>query len=286
MRSIVRLTLALLVWAGTPVWATEASRPERPPLVLAVHPYLPSSEIQQRFTPLAKYLGELMARPVVVRVGRDYDEHMTAIGTNAVDIAFMGPAPYVLMVAHYDKKPLLARIEVDGKPLLGGVIIARTGDPLRGLSDLKGRRFAFGDRDSTMSSLVPQYMLQEAGVPLSALASYEFLGGHKNVALGVLSGDYDAGAVKQEVFDELAPRGLRVLATMPTVSEHLFVARSNLPPPQIERLRQGLLDLKTHPQGKSIMQSIHKGMTSMTPVSDADYQSLRAIMRALGTLPH
>lgn len=284
MRRIVYFTLALWVWAGTPLWAAEASPPE--PLVLAVHPYLPSSEIQQRFTPLAKYLGELMQRPVVVRVGRDYDEHVTAIGTNAVDMAFMGPAPYVLMVAHYDKKPLLARIEVGGKPLLGGVIIARTGDPLRSLSDLKGRRFAFGDRDSTMSSLVPQYMLQEAGVPLSALASYEFLGGHKNVALGVLSGDYDAGAVKQEVFDELAPRGLRVLATMPFVSEHLFVARSNLPSPQVERLRQGLLDLKTHPQGKFIMQSIHKGMTSMAPAADADYQGLRAIMRALGTLPH
>lgn len=279
-RFLYRLATALFVLACAPLRAAEL-----PPLILAVHPYLPANEIQQRFAPLAKYLGKLLDRAVVVRVGRDYDEHVDAIGANAVDIAFMGPAPYVLMVARHEKKPLLARIEVDGKPVLGGVIIARTGTSLRGLDDLKGRRFAFGDRDSTMSSLVPQYMLQEASVPLAALAAYEYLGGHKNVALGVVSGDYDAGAVKQEVFDELAPRGLRVLAAMPTVSEHLFVTRSDLPAPQVEKLRQGLLNIKTDPDGKTIMQSINKGMTNMVPVNDADYQSLRAMMRALGALP-
>lgn len=256
-----------------------------PPLVLAVHPYLPSNEIQQRFAPLAQYLGQVMGRPVVVKVGRDYEEHLAAIGANAVDFAFMGPSPYVLMEARYGKKPLLARIEVNGKPVLAGVIITSKASSLRSLKDLKGRRFAFGDQDSTMSAQVPQYMLQEAGVPLSALSAYEYLGSHKNVALGVLSGDYDAGAVKLEVYEELAPRGLRVLATMPMVSEHLFVARSDLGATQIEKLKKALLTLQTDPEGKKIMTAINKGMTNMVAVSDQDYQSLRHIMRALGAIP-
>lgn len=256
-----------------------------PPLVLAVHPYLPSNEIQRRFAPLAQYLSQTMARPVVVKVGRDYEEHLAAIGTNAVDIAFMGPSTYVLMEARYGKKPLLARIEVNGKPVLGGVIITSKTSSLRDLQDLKGRRFAFGDRESTMSAQVPQYMLQEAGVPLSALSAYEYLGSHKNVALGVLSGDYDAGAVKYEVYEELAPRGLRILAMMPMVSEHLFVARSDLAAPQVEKLQKALLTLHAAPEGKKIMMAIHKGMTNMVAVSDRDYQSLRHIMRALGAIP-
>jgi phosphonate transport system substrate-binding protein len=282
MPKIASYLIGLFTLVCAPAWAADAPRP---PLVLAVHPYLPSAEIQQRFAPLAEYLGKLLERPVVVRVGRDYEEHIAAVGANAVDIAFMGPSPYVLLTARYGKKPLLARIEVEGKPYLGGVIIARVGSPLRGLEDLKGRRFAFGDRDSTMSALVPQYMLQEAGVPLSALGGYEYLGAHKNVALGVLNGDYDAGAVKQEVFDELAPRGLRVLATMPMVSEHLFVTRSDMPPAQGEKLRQALINLNARPDGKTIMQAINRGMTNMVPVSDADYHSLRTMMRAVGALP-
>lgn len=255
------------------------------PVVLAVHPYLPSVEIQKRFAPLAKYLGKVMQRPVMVRVGRDYDAHVAAIGGNEVDIAFMGPSPYVLMVARHEKKPLLARIEIDGKPQLSGVIIARTDSPLKGVADLKGKRFAFGDRESTMSSLVPQAMLQQAGVSLPALAAYDYLGGHKSVALGVLSGSFDAGAIKTEVFDEYAARGLRVLARMPVVSEHLFVTRSNILSDDVEKLRKALLNLKTDPEGMTIMQSINKGMTNMVAVSDADYQSLREMMTAVGAMP-
>jgi phosphonate transport system substrate-binding protein len=277
--------LALFALGPPPLHAADARPAVQAPLVLAVHPYLPSTEIQHRFTLLAKYLGKALKRPFVVRVGRDYDEHIDAIGTNTVDIAFLGPSSYVLMVARYGEKPTLARIEIEGKPNLSGVIIARTGNPLRGLADLKGKRFAFGDQESTMSALVPRYMLQEAGVPLTALAGYEYLGGHKNVALGVLAGDFDAGAVKKEVFDELSPRGLRILATMPTVSEHLFVARSDMPPEQIEHLRRVLLHLKSDPEGKRIMQSIHKDMTNMVPVNDTDYQSLRSMMHALDVIP-
>ena len=284
MHLFIYSMLALFLFSSTPLRAASSPPVEQAPYILAVHPYLPATEIQQRFTPLAKYLGKILDHPIVIRVGRDYDEHVNAIGTNKVDIAFMGPSPYVLMVALHEKKPLLARIEIDGKPYLTGVIITRTGSPLHSLSELKGRRFAFGDKESTMSSLVPQFMLLEAGVPLAALSGHDYLGGHKNVALGVVTGDYDAGAVKQEVFTELAPRGLKILANMPMVTEHAFVTRSDFPPALIEKLRQGLLNLKTMPEGKAIMQSINKGMTGMVPVADSDYQSIRLMMQSLGTI--
>jgi phosphonate transport system substrate-binding protein len=286
MAWLTKSLAALLFLFCTVSQGAEAPPAAPPPLVLAVHPYLPSAEIQERFGPLARYLEKITGRKVTVRVGGDYDEHINAIGRDSVDIAFMGPAPYVLLVARYGPKPLLARIEIDGKPYLTGDIITRKDSKLRNLSDLKGKRFAFGDPDSTMSSLVPRYMLQEAGIPLTSLAGYEYLGAHKNVALGVLAGDFDAGAVKSEVFDELAPRGLRVLAVMPMVSEHLFVTRSNMPPAEVERLREALLRLKLEPEGSEIMRSINRGMTGMVPVVDADYQSLRAILKALNALPH
>jgi phosphonate transport system substrate-binding protein len=275
------LVIFLLLFGAAPAGA--APEPLRHPMVLAVHPYLPSAEIQKRFAPLAEYLGKVLGQQVVVRVGRDYEDHITAIGSNAVDIAFMGPAAYVKTVARYGAKPLLARIESKGDAYLSGVIIARSDSPLRDLADLRGKVFAFGDPDSTMSSLVPRYALQQAGVPLTGLAHYEHLGAHENVALGVLAGDFDAGAVKVEVFDAFAARGLRVLANLPQVSEHVLVTRADLPTSQINLLRSALLNLKTAPQGSAIMQSIQKNMTGMVPVADADYDNLRAILRAVDT---
>lgn len=280
MRSAREALLALVLCIlAAPAGAAEAQA--RPPLILGVHPYLPPREVVERFTPLADYLGRELGRRVEVRVGRDYDEHITAIARGAIDIAYLGPAAYVKLEARHGRRPLLARIEVDGRPELHGVIVTAERSDVRTLADLKGRRFAYGDPDSTMSHLVPLYMLINAGVPERALAGHKFLGAHKNVVLAVLAGDFDAGAVKYEVYEEYAGQGLRRLATSPAVSEHLFVASARLPATEVQRLRRALLAVGGQPGGPAVMQAIHKGMTGLVPVRDADYDSLRTILRTV-----
>ena len=219
------------------------------PLILAVHPYLSKDEIISRFKPLADYIARAAGRPVQLRVGRDYEEHIDAIGTDSVDIAYMGPAEYVKLVAKYGKKPLLVRQEIDGQKLLKGEIIVRQDSPLQSLSELKGKRFIFADVNSTMGSVIPQKMLIQAGVPLTSLASYKFVEGHDNVALAVLAGDYDAGAIKEETFQKYAPRGLRALAHSPSVYDHVFVTSTRLPAELVGILRSSLLKLNGSPEG-------------------------------------
>lgn len=279
----LRTVVGFALWCALAVSGPARAQTAPEPLILAVHPYLPPQEITARFKPLADYLARQLDRPVSVRVGRDYEEHIAAIGKNRVDIAFMGPAQYVLLVDRHGPKPLLARMEVDRQPLLHGTIVVRQDSPLRRVADLKGKRFAYTDPDSTMGRLVPQYVLLKAGVPERALGRYQFLGAHKNVALAVLTGDFEAGAVKEEVFQEYAPRGLRALAKLPPVADHLFVVRADFPPKDIEALRQALWRLKDTPQGRTLMEGVHKGMTALVPAADKDYDTLRTILRAVST---
>jgi phosphonate transport system substrate-binding protein len=248
------------------------------PLILAVHPYLPTEEIVSRFTPLANYLGRAIGRPVEVRVGRDYAEHMEAIGSDSVDIAYIGPSLYVEMIERYGMKPLLVRQEVNNQPYLSGEIVVRQDSPIQTLADLKGKSVIFGDPNSTMSFIVPKRMLELAGVPLQSLGSYQHVEGHKNVALAVLAGDFDAGAVKDEVFAEYSKKGLRSLAHSPMVADHLFLTSNKLPTVLVDRLRSLMLNLNESPQGKSIMKAIHPQMTRLVPASDGDYDSLRRYM--------
>jgi phosphonate transport system substrate-binding protein len=258
--------------------SSQAAEREQKPLVLAVHPYLTPNEVIARFTPLADYLAQELDRKVIVRVGRDYDEHVDFIGQDRVDIAFLGPASYVKLVQKYGAKPLLATIAVDGKPFFKGYIIVHRDSAIRKLEDLKGKRFAFGDHTSTMGYIVPYYMLLEARIKLNQLASHQFLESHDNIALAVLAGDYDAGAVKSETFDLYQSRGLRVLATTPDMPEHLFAASTKLPETLVQRLRQLLLALDKTPSGPAIMNSINPGMTAMVPSSPETYQRLRTIV--------
>jgi len=249
------------------------------PLVLGVHPYLPPAEIVSRFTPLADVLGSAIGRQVVVRVGRSYAEHAAAIGTDSVDIAYMGPASYIVVVSKYGRKPILARQVINNDPYLHGEIIVRLDSPLHDLRDLKGKRFAFGDPESTGSHIIPSAMLLSAGVPESALAESRFLGSHKNVALAVLAGDFDAGAVKEEIFTEFEHRGLRSLSAQPPIMDYLFVASSKLDGQIVEVLRRTMLQLANSPRGKVVLASLHPKMTALVSAKDGEYDTLRALIR-------
>lgn len=274
------MTRTLLFAACMLLTTVAAAQPDAiKPLILGVHPYLPPDEIISRFTPLANYLASNIGRPVTVRVGRDYNEHVEAIGSDSIDIAYMGPAPYVQMVAKYGRKPLLARQVTQDSPFLKGEIIVRQDSSFRSLKELKGSNFCFGDSNSTMSAILPRRMLENAGVSLSRLGSYKFLVGHKNVALAVLAGNCDAGAVKNEVFREFEARGLRVLAEMPPVADHVFVASAKLPAPLVGKLRIAMLALNTQPEGKAIMAKIHPDMTALVAPKDSDYASLRTLLK-------
>lgn len=253
----------------------------RAELVLQIHPFKPPTVLVPAFTPLARHIGERMDEPVSIRISRDYASHIDTVGQDDFDIAYMGPAPYVIMREKYGQKPLLARQAINDQPYFRGVIFVRNDSPLRSLAQLRGKRFAFGNSTSTMGSLVPQAMLLEAGVKLDQLAVYKHLSDHVNIALGVLSGDYDAGAVKEDVYAQYEPRGLRALATSPAVSDHLFVAKKKLAEEKIEKLRQALLTLHELPGGSGILQAMTPGVTRLVTVADSDYDDLRKLLHTL-----
>ncbi len=250
-------------------------------LVLSVHPFLRAEEVVARFTPIANYLGEQLGIKIVVRVGASYDEHIQAIGRDQVDIAYMGPASYVSLVNQYGNKPTLARIEMDGKPTFHGYIVTRSDSAIKSLADLKGQSFAFGDPKSTMSYVVPHFMLVEAGVLTDDTVEHIFLGSHENVALAVLSGDYAAGALKPAVFKKFEARGLRVLAVSPEISEHVFVSRANLTEKTVAALRKAMFAASQSPDGAAALRYIKSSATGLIPVQDADYDSLRTIINSL-----
>lgn len=250
-------------------------------LILGIHPYLPSTELIDRFTPLADYLSKKTGKKVIIEISKDYKDHIEKVGKDKYDIAFMGPVSYVKMLQKYSKKPLLCRLEVDGKPTFRGVIVTSKESKVKTLEDLKGKRFAFVEPESTMGYIVPLYLLLNAGVRLKDLSEYKFLYNHHNVALSVLAGDFDAGAVKEDVFYQYSKRGLNVLSWTPPISEHLFLARKGLSKELINTLREVLISLKNDKDASGMLKQIQGNLTGFVTVSEKDYENLKNIYQSL-----
>jgi phosphonate transport system substrate-binding protein len=275
VKAIVSLLLLFLLFTSTPCSAGDKG------LTLWIHPYLPATELIRRFSPLVVYLSKAIDRPVNIRVQKSYQAHLDFIGRDLADIAYVGPANYVHVTDQYGHKPLLAKLEVEGKPFFHGVIITRQDSSILTLADLAGKSFAFGDPNSTMSHEVPRAVMTAAGVGVDQLAYHDYLGSHHDVALAVLGGYFDAGAVKEEVFHAFQKRGLKALARTPPIPPHLFLTRADLPPDLVARLRAALLAINTMPDKENILAVMEDSATGLLPVTDNDYRVLRSIMEEI-----
>jgi phosphonate transport system substrate-binding protein len=261
-----------------------AARAQSPPsaLRLGIYPIAEATKVVAMFSPLARFLGERTGRKVEIEVAASYRDHIEKAGGDVYDLAYLGPSLYVYTTARYGSKPLLARLETNGSPTYRGAIIVREESPAATLAQLRGKRIAFGDRDSTMGFLVPRYLLWKAGVGLEDLGGHEFLSNQDDVALSVLAGLYDAGAVRQQVFEAYESRGLRALAWTDPMPEHVFVASTKLDGKTRQALAAALLSLALAPGGRGILNGFQRGATGLIPGEDSDYQGLRAILGELG----
>jgi phosphonate transport system substrate-binding protein len=258
--------------------ASVAAQSDSKALVFGVHPYLHSTLLIERFTPLVNNLSAAMGREIKIRVGTSYQEHIDAFKNGQVDFAYFGPASFVQLTSNGKHYRPLGRLSFSGYNTFHGAIVVRKDSDIKTVAELAGKSFAFGDPNSTLSNLVPRHMLLDAGVDLKDLSSYATLKNHENVALAVLLGKYDAGGVKNEVFEEYESRGLRILQLTPEVPTHLFVAGNNLPEDLVQDISRLMQSLKGSTQGQEILQQIKKGTTEIIPAQTSEYEALRKLL--------
>ncbi len=260
-------------------FSTQAAGASPRPLSMGFMPYLNAEHLIEKYSPLAEYLTRRLKRPVEITVAKDYAEHLRLTGEDKLDISFLGGSPYVVIGDQYGKKPLLVRYEFEGRPTFRAVIFVAEESPLQSLQELAGKRVAFGSKKSTLSTQVPLHMLMQAGVGLNELGAHEHLRNHENVVLGVEFGDFEAGAVAEEVFREQSKKhAIRALAYSQPLSTHVFVTRKDMPAALREKIRSALMDLKQEKGGAAVLGAIGAKLTSFVPVQDGDYDTHREIL--------
>lgn len=240
-------------------------------LVMGVHPYRPTVELHKAFKPIADYVAKKVGRPVELQFGRSYEDTAEKVASGQFDFSFMGPNTYAKFGPPLHLRPLV-QIENAGKPSFDGVVVVKKDSPIRSIADLKGKTFAFGDRNSTLTHVVPLYMLIEKGVHLRDLKAFKFVpGSHDNLALNVTAGTFDATGMMPDIAAKYPD--LRVIATSPTLPEHVFAASPSLDAATFAKIQEALLTMDA-----SLRKGIKPSVTGMRKVNDKDFDVLRTIL--------
>jgi len=241
-------------------------------LIFGVHPFKNPRQIYKMFRPLTNAISQQTGKEVKIVIGKSYEDIIDQHQQGKVDFGYFGPASYVNARAKTNIIPL-TRIKMKGRGAFRGVIVVKKDSPITGLHQLKGKTFAFGDPESTLSHYVPHYQLMKAGVMVSDLKDYIFTGTHDNVALNVIHGVADAGGLKPAVAKQYLNRGLRILDKSEWIPEHLFAANGALASENIHLLKNVLLEMDL-----IVLKSIKSSITGMETASDRDYDGLRKII--------
>ncbi len=128
----------------------------------------------------------------------DYNGVIEGLLGGNLDMAWLGASGYakVYLTDPEAVEPVLTKINADGSFGYYSIGFARIDRNVESLDDMKGRKFGFGDPNSTSGYLIPSIEIPQAGYDMSPgkyFGDVVFTGGHEQTIIAVSNGDIDAG---------------------------------------------------------------------------------------------
>lgn len=267
----LRLALVSLLLAGVPRAA------DAPPLRVSMIPTTDPSKMLRDAEPLVTRLEKATGRKIKLTIPQNYAAVVEALVQGQLDLAHFGGFTFVQANKRAGAVPLVQR-ERD-RAFHSKLITAR--DEVKTLADLKGKRFAFGDVNSTSGHLMPAYFMRKEGVDPAVLDGAIYTGGHDATALAVAEKKVDAGALDEAVWDRLVKEGkvdpakVHVLWTTPAFVDYVWAARKDLEPAIQKKLAEAFLTLDpANVEDKKVLDLLSAN-TKYVAVDVAAYAPLR-----------
>ena len=227
---------------------------QKRPLKFATLPILAPHELAKALEPLTNHIGETLGREIEIVIAHDYAdlEKMRRLGR--VDFGWFKPRGEVT-------RPL-CRVIANGRGYYQGIIVCQSSGKINAISDLKGKHFAYVDRNSSSGFVYPNDVLVKAGIsPLEDFREISFAGSHSKCLEGVLDGIYDGAAVSDLVLTnpktkDRAAKEIKILAKTEFIWPNPISVNRSLNKELIDRLLKLFIDLEKDQKGKSILEKL------------------------------
>jgi len=274
--------VTLLVLVGCRTQEGSGSKTLRVSMIPTTDP----GKVVRESQPLVEYLQRETGSKIDLSVPTNYAAVVEAIANDQVDIAYLGGFTYVQASKRSGVVPLVQR-ERDRE--FHSLFITHKDSGINSLSDLKGRRFAFGDVNSTSGHLMPEYFMRQAGVDTEVISKAIYSGGHDATALAVANKKVDAGALDETVYQKMVADGkldatqVKVFYTTPPFFDYIWAARKTLESNVAESFSSAMLKLDSNDAAQKAILGLLNA-TKYVKAEDGNYDKLRQAATDAGLL--
>lgn len=231
-----------------------------------------------QYLPFLKYLESATGYHFKLHFTPKSSSTIEELGQNRTQFSAMGAVAFIKAQSMYGAISLVRGLNHQGKAEYQSVFVVEPDNHINNIHDIKGRKLAFGNPNSTQGHLIPRIMLMDNGISLKHLRTYGYTGSHQNCAEAVISGKYDVCGMQDQLAKKLVSEGLvKIIHTSRYYPSSGIAANKSVPTDVIERVRQALLNFD--PQGGHSKELYHWDRTEMprgfTAASANDYTELR-----------
>ncbi|MDH5631419.1 MAG: phosphate/phosphite/phosphonate ABC transporter substrate-binding protein [Gammaproteobacteria bacterium] len=210
-----------------------------------------ADDIRARYKPMMDWLGNQVGAKFIIIEARDYDQGIEYLANGVVHFAHVSPVPYVrakninpniniLVTGVRWNKDRTQQID----SYLGHFVTLKRRDDLNSITDLKGSRFGFVDKDSSSGYKYPVAELKKKGIDYTNyFRKFYFLGSHPRLTDAVAAGSIDAGATWDfNLKEAIAKHGdiFKIIHTTPPIPNLNISAHPSMPREMQLKIRRAL----------------------------------------------
>lgn len=233
------------------------------------------SKKTKRYSPLANYLQQHLSdvgvRSVRTHIVTTSEEMAKVMKEGKAHLFFDSPLVSAKIAKRSKAKPVLRRWK-KGMADYGSVIVVPAKSKIRRVKDLRGKRIAFQDRDSTSGFMLPANDILSAGLTMVEKnrpqdpydmdkVNYYFTGSDRHTATWLAKGWVEAAGTDTPTFEKLKkarPGAFRVIARSIRVPRNVVLVSSHVSSDINEAIVSVLMDMDKSEQGQEILKNFKK----------------------------
>jgi len=283
------LTLCCLI----PLAGCSGDQTSRPILKFTAIPDQNTTELAQKFAPMAAYLEQILGVKVAYVPARDYQASVEMFRNGDVHLAWFGGLTGVQARGAVPGARAIAQGAADPHYYSYFIAHASTGLERSGRfpADIADLTFTFGSESSTSGRLMPEYFIRLFGGQSPSeffTEPFGFSGSHDKTVELVESGRYQTGVVNYKVYDtrvasgDTDPEVVRVIWKTPFYADYNFTAHPDLETlfgsGFTERLQNALVGM----EDLALLSALPR--ERLIPAANKDFAGIEAVARELGMM--